>query len=398
MFTIKNIVIIWGNDNFNTLGLLRQLGQDDLDLQFLINGEAGIAAKSCYCKKYITTRNIEDGYALLMANYTNVESKPILIASGDEIITFIDTHRSEMKVSFILPGSKKQGLTKKYIDKIQMIDLANEIGILCPKSRALRWDSSISDIEYPCIIKPSHERSGYYNEFKFRICKDKSSLEKILKLVRRDSLFILQQYIPKEKDILIYGGRLLDGQTIIAGAMIRDRWDDCGSASHGLMTSKIPECIDVDLIRIFLERIDYYGLFSFEYAMCDNKAYFFETNLRNDGTSHYFFQAGANVPLAYVYSCAGLDYSHICTMITEDRFYIDEIFDVVNIVHSRLSIKQWKKDMAEATVFKYYDKYDQEPWKLVKVHRLKKIIQDIIIKKYRPYIVFIGSKLGLRKL
>lgn len=128
-------------------------------------------------------------------------------------------------------------------------------------------------------------------------------------------MFIVQQYIPKERDLLIYGGRMRDGKTVLAGAMIRDRMADSGSFSHGLMTADIPRNVEIEKIARFLEKIDYYGLFSFEYGMVGGKAYFFEVNLRNDGTSDYFNQADANIPLAYVYSCAGLDYSVVSTTI-----------------------------------------------------------------------------------
>ena len=38
METIKNKVIVWGIDNFNTLALMRAIGEGDLDLFFLIKG------------------------------------------------------------------------------------------------------------------------------------------------------------------------------------------------------------------------------------------------------------------------------------------------------------------------------------------------------------------------
>ena len=190
---------------------------------------------------------------------------------------------------------------------------------------------------------------------------------------------------------------MYDGKTVIAGAMIRDRWADSGSSSHGYITCDVPECADTRKIAEFLEKIDYYGLFSFEYGMIGDKAYFFEVNLRNDGTSHYFFQAGANIPLAYVYSCVGKDYSEIQVKTSKKAWFIDEVFDVENVIKGVISKEQWKKEMAEATIFKYYDREDQEPWKTVKKTRVKQIAQDFLLKKYRLYIVALLDKLGLRK-
>lgn len=397
MEKIKNPVIVWSIDDFNTLGLMRELGQNGLNLIFLIKGKAGYASKSRYCTNFVEKESIQDGFEYLMKTFADEVCKPILIVSSDEIITFVDQHRHEMEAFFILPGTREQGNIEKYIDKNTMTELAEKIGILCPHSREIKWNSSLDGIKYPCLIKPSHQTEGHYNEFKFKICENESELRNTLKFVRHESVFILQQYIPKEKDLLVYGGRLYDGKTIIAGAMIRDRLADSGSSSHGCITCDVPSSANVDKIVEFLEKIDYYGLFSFEYGMLGDKAYFFEVNLRNDGTSHYFFQAGANIPLAYVYSCAGVDYLEISTKVKKEAWFIDEVFDIENVIKGVISKVQWSKDMEEATIFKYYDKDDQEPWKVVKKTRIRQIVRDFILKRYRLYIVALLDKLGFRK-
>ena len=397
MEKVENKIIVWSIDDFNTLGLMRELGNAELDMLFLVKGHAGFAVKSKYCKKHVETPTIEDGYKYLMENYENESKKPILIISSDEIITFVDQHKEEFEKLFIVPGTTIKGNIEKYIDKNNMTTLAEEIGILCPKSRAIKKGEDISDIQYPCLIKPSHQKPGHYNEFKFKICKNANALKKTLRYVRPDSEFIVQQYIPKELDLLVYGGRMWDDNTIFAGAFIRDRWADSGSSSHGYFTEDIPQCADTSKILEFLERIDYHGLFSVEYGLLENKAYFFEINLRNDGTSHYFYQAGANIPLAYVYSAAGLDYSDIPTKVSGKKWFIDELFDIENVLLGKIKKKTWKKDMSEATVFKYYDKEDTVPYEIAKKGKTKQIVQDIILKRFRLYIVFVLDKIGLRK-
>lgn len=396
---IRNKIIVWGIDDFNTLGLMRELGQYGLDLIFLIKGKSCFASKSKYCAKYKETISIQEGYTFLLTEYKEEQDQPILIVSGDEFITYIDDHKTELEQYFILPGCKISGNIKKYIDKNTMTKLANEIGILCPKSFFVnkKTDVTTLDLTYPCLIKPSHQKPGHYNEFKFKICKSESDLKHTLKFVRQDSEFIVQEYVRKERDLLIYGGRMFDGKTILAGAMIRDRFADSGSASHGLMTNKIPNSVDINTISAFLERIDYYGLFSFEYGMKGDNAYFFEVNLRNDGTSHYFYQAGANIPLAYVYSCAGRDYSTVNTNVIEDCWFVDEVFDIENVLKGTITIQQWENDKNEATIFKYYDENDKKPWEIVKKHKWKQIAQDLILKRFRLYIIFVLDKLGLRK-
>ena len=62
MKKIENKVIVWSIDDFNTLGLMRELGEESFELIFLIKGNAGIAASSKYCKQYVETKSINDGY------------------------------------------------------------------------------------------------------------------------------------------------------------------------------------------------------------------------------------------------------------------------------------------------------------------------------------------------
>lgn len=397
MEMIKNPVIIWSIDDHNSLALLRQLGKNCVNLTFLIKGRAGYASQSTYCTKYMETGSLQAGYDYLMKSYAMSKNKPIIITACDEIITFIDQHRKEMEPFFLLPGTREQGNVEKYIDKNAMLSLATEIGILCPHSREVIWNSSIEGVKYPCIIKPGHQTEGHYNEFKFKICNNELELKRTLKYVRHESVFSIQQFIQTEKEVLVYGGRFYNGETVIAGAIVLDRRAANGATSHGYVTADVPDCVDIKKITAFLERIDYYGLFSFEYGMEKDKAYFFEVNLRNDGTSQFFYQAGANIPLAYVYSCVGMDYSTVPIKVTRKAWFIDEIFDVENVINGVVSKKKWKHDMSEATLFKFYDEEDVEPWIMAKKSRYKQMAQDIILKKYRLYIVALLDKLGLRK-
>lgn len=397
MEKVENKIIVWSIDDFNTLGLMRELGNAELDMIFLIKGHAGLAASSKYCKEYIETDSIEEGYSYLLKNYKDQAFKPIIILAGDDVVTYVDQHREALENHFILPLTTQKGYIEKYIDKNTMTALADEIGMLCPKSVFITKETDIKGVRYPCIIKPSHQKPGHYNEFKFKICKNAKVLKRTLRFVRPDSEFILQEYVQKENDLLVYGGRMWDGKTVIAGAFVRDRLTDGGSSSHGYFIPELPCGAEASKIAEFLERIDYHGLFSVEYGLLDNKAYFFEVNLRNDGTSHYFYQAGANIPLAYVYSSAGLDYSHIPTKVVGKKWYIDEIYDVENVLTGKISRKQWNREMKEAVLLKYYDKDDMAPYEYAKKGKTKQIVQDIILKRFRLYIVFVLDKIGLRK-
>lgn len=85
MNTVAKIVI-WGADNYNTLGLIRSLKDDRFDVLLLINGEKhGVASASKYCKKYVVTGSVSEGVKYLIENYPvqeNVLDRAVLIPGG----------------------------------------------------------------------------------------------------------------------------------------------------------------------------------------------------------------------------------------------------------------------------------------------------------------------------
>lgn len=393
----KRKIIIWGVDDYNTLALIRQVGQGEFNIHFLIVGKAKYAAKSKYCSSFTESLNVEDGYRILINEIAEGEQRPVILTNGDDIITFIDKHRSELLPFFILPGCTKQGDTEKYIDKYEMTCLAEKIGITVPISKIVKWDTPLTGISYPCFIKPSHQKPGHYNEFKFKYCKDEESLKRALKYVRKDSVFIVQQFVKKEKDLLVYGCRTANGKIIIAGGLVTDRFAVGQGSSYGEVSVNVHESIDVSKIEQFLNEIDYIGLFSFEYGLMQGKAYFFEVNLRNDGTSHFFYQAGANIPLAYVETSFGYEPISAATKVSTTCKYMDEIFDISNVLIGNISLKIWKQQRNQVFAYKFYDSNDLLPYKIASRNRWIRIIRDVIIKKYRIYILFILDKLGFRK-
>lgn len=394
----KTKVILWGVDDYNVLGLFRELGKFDLDITFLVfQGVKNCATLSKYCSRYIETATLEDGLKYLLENHPQTPNKSVIINSNDLIAEFLDKHRKELSEFYYVPGTSSPGLLKKVDNKAVMTKMADDLGFIVPKSRLCRYDSDIDDVEFPCLLKPTNQTYGKYNEFKFKVCKNRRSLRNTLKFVRKDSSFILQQYIPKESVALVYGCRTLKGHTYLAGVLNKDRFCDNGDGSHGLLLRDIPPYIPKDLIIKFIEEVDFYGLFSVEFLIYEGKAYFIEVNWRNDGTSHLFFQAGANLPLFWVISCIGGDLNNISLHVRDRSYFIDEIFDKDNMKLQKNSRNQWEVQRSEATVFKYYDEVDVKPFEAILKKKKKKLIIDFIVARNRLYIVWLMDKFGLTR-
>ena len=361
---INNKVIIWGKDGYNPLGLLRQL-HNVAQVTFLLYGHSKFCAvKSRYCTKLHRTKNLEEGLDWLLRSFKGEKQKPFIIPTGDLVAEYIDQNREKLLPYFYLSGTTEQGLLSKVIDKNYMNQLAQKCGFLIPKSMQCRWDTDISNVKYPCLIKPDKNRINHNSEFKTIICSNKDELKKILGNVSKDSVFVLQEYIPKQYDALVYGCRTASGKIILPGVNMRDRWDggDSGNGSHGFMSPIIPKSISTESINKFLSNIDYQGLFSVEFGILDDKAYFYEFNLRNDGTSHYFYQAGVNIPLLWMFDTLGVDFSNYPVKLDGYHDFIAISDDFVNVTSGRITYKQWREDKKKATVFRIYDKKDMRPY------------------------------------
>lgn len=384
---MKNKVIVFGRDNYNTLGLARQLGNENLDLLFLMPG--GIdhcATESKYCQNIKHVKNHTEAIEYLLSNNLKEQVKPIIVAGADLEAEALDQNRDELAKHYILPGTMEQGLLTRVDDKNTMVKIAEEIGFIVPKSIMITAETPIPDnLVFPCLIKPAKYPSSYIKEFKMRKCDNRIQLENTLRHVRKDSVFILQEYVPKDVEIFINGCRTWDKKITIAGTCYRDRYYN--DISHGHFTKGISELIDMNHVKSMLEKIDFYGLFSFEFGRYDGKAYFFETNLRNDGAAYSFYKAGANLPLVWVYSSAGLDYTIVPSHVSNEVWYMDELYDCLNIKKGLVSREQWEKERDEAEVFRYYDKDDMEPWKFVYRRRHWLRAKRIFVEKYRPQIV-----------
>lgn len=372
-------IVIFGDDHHNALGLMRMLGDRGFDILFLVNGiNNNIATASKYCKKYVVVRNVEDGLSFLYNNYKNRENKAVLLFTADRYSEAANTNLDRLNDYFYVSGPSKMGVLAEIDDKYTMGVLAAECGIKIPETHLIPGFSLETISNFPVIIKPC---SPTGKDFKTKIVKDKQHLLKISRTLIRDKRYVVQSFINKEADGLVYGCRTNDGKTILAGICIRNRWGDDNCGSFGYITSDIPSFINQDGIALFLEKIDFRGLFSVEYALTKDEAYFYEFNLRNDGTSVLFYNAGANIALAYVNSCFGIA-DDVQTKVNGKQYLMHEILDRFNIYDGNVSKKQWLEDKKKVTIYFLYDPDDMKPYEMQKKNETKTFIHHIISRSW----------------
>jgi len=383
---IRNKVIIWGKDGYNVLGLLRQLHAYAEVYFLMVGGSRFCAVKSKYCKNLVKTSNFDEGLKWLMESFSNEEHKPFIITTGDLAAEYVDQHYDVLSKWFFITGTSQQGLLTKVDDKAYMNNIAVECGFKIPQSIVCNKHTDISRVQYPCILKPLNKHSGHESPFKTKICNDKTELQDVINKIEEGATLLLQEFVPKKADALVYGCRTFGGKVILAGMMVKTRWDgvDSGDGSYGYFLSELPSTVTSESIVAFLEKIDYHGLFSVEYGLTDDVAYFYEFNLRNDGTSNYFSQAGCNVPLIWILDTIGCDYSDLSQKVGDKHIFIAEDDDYNNVKKGVITKEQYKKDLASATVFRRYDPDDMKPYYynkvLLRIRPVRRYIREILMR------------------
>lgn len=372
-------IVIWGDDHHNALGLLRMLGGRGFDILFLVHlVNNKIATSSKYCEKYYVAKGIYDALSYLTQNYTDKNNKAVLLFTADKFSEAANKNLSRLKDFFIVSGPSKEGLLSEIDDKYTMGMMAAECGITIPETILIPADSIDAVNNYPAIIKPC---SPAVKDFKTQIVKNRKQLTAVAKSFVHGKRYVIQPFIQKEADGLVYGCRTWDGNTQLAGICVRNRWSEDGCGSFGYITDVIPDSISITGIDDFLKKIDFHGLFSVEYALTNENAYFYEFNLRNDGTSVLFYNAGSNIALAYVNSCFGIE-EKVHTKVNGKQYLMHEILDKFNIYDGNVSRKQWIKEKEKVTLHFLYDPDDMRPYEIQKSKETQTFIHHVISRSW----------------
>ncbi|GEM_PF-3061284 len=365
VFRIPNKVIIWGNDNSNMLGVVRQLGECMIETFVLFNQRtARITNNSKYCKRYYIANDLDDGINFLKTHFNEERDKPVLLCTGDIFAEQIDIHRDELEQKFLLYGPRQKGILANLLEKSAQCNLAQEIGLTVPSFSIYSDKMDISKIKYPCIIKPTKRNKNSGPSFKIRKCGTESELKKAISEMDINTTYLIQDYIEGYRLAVVDGCRLRNGETIISGTLMCQKGGETCDSSFGYIDENIPACIPTDMIINLLEKIDYYGPFGLDFGIANDRAYFFEINLRIDATNYVFYKMGAHFLELWALDATGHDISQVPKAVKGKMYFIDDIGELGQVYNGVLTKKEWDEDMAKAEIYKFRNSADPYPYYL----------------------------------
>ena len=297
---MNNIVIVFGCNHQNMLGLVRSLGEKGIrPYCVLLQSKDGLVFRSKYPKECHFVESPKEGMDYILNRFKGKIPKPILLSSDDVTETLFDTNASELRNDFIVPASDEDGKLTRLMNKQNIGNLALSYGFKIPQMRVLYKTNDIpSDIIYPVFTKSLKSIDGGKKEE--RKCNTRSELMTVLSNCLSDGLLV-QQFIDKVDEI-DYIGYTANGRVYIPYIQHQLRFSDHAYGGYHRF-DKVEDGEFMDTIKQMLLDIHFQGLFSVEFLVDKSgNWYFTEVNFRHDGHTYLITDAGINLP--YLYCCA----------------------------------------------------------------------------------------------
>lgn len=375
-------VIVFGNDHTNSVGVIQSLGKAGYRSIGLVYGFKNDFVKSSkYVERVISAKDAQACIdKLVEANFNTQERMPI-IATCDMAALTLERNKERLKDRFLFEHAINY--TLDYLAKKEnQVRMAIDAGFNVPKSWNLNDTKQIpDDVTYPCLIKPLVSCEGAKSDI--RVCCSREELEKNLNSLDYTKKVLLQQYIKRDYEISILGCGLSSGICLIPAienklTLYPKHVDlECLANMQSLEDGPIKKSIEN-----LVSAAGYVGLFSVEMMHCkdDDKFYFTEINLRNDGAEAFVTKYGANLPLNHVEDLLGLP----LTKQTEYHpgYYIWEMHHFASVACGDISVWTWLKEIRKSNGFLMSHSGDMKPFF---VQFINPILRKLKIKRSENY-------------
>lgn len=378
---IRPDFIIFGAGNYNSLGVLHAMAEAGVRVFILCVGKArdwkkgNIIGYSRFAGNIHVVNTADEGAEWLSSHMDEFPQNTVIYPTGDNEEKALDMRLDALMPRFRFPNAAIQGAVARMMDKHIQTDLAEKAGIRILKSQFTNSDDfSFAKVNYPCMVKPLDSTFGSKGDM--RVCESEDELAKALKESKYTRHFIVQKYIHNEADLLFLGIAFPDGKVEIPALVMKPGVSPTGEYTHAIVTTDIEKHLpEKKEVETFVKSLGYTGPFSIEFGLEKGKNYFFEINLRNDGTSHYPLNAGVNIPMMYYNSIHG---NHTSFAIAKQEYeMIDEVGDIRRVLNLELSLGNWFKKFRNAGTYKFYNSKDKRLIPYICLMFAKRIISKI---------------------
>ena len=392
---MKQKVIVIGHGYTSRLAIIRSVGMAgyDVDVVVIYYGTKRPKDKpiDCYSKYvnkvYYSPSGDEEALVdLLINNYQDDPSKPILVPESDFAVKAVDSHLSQLQSLFLLSNiDMKEGAVVVWMDKQRQKEQARTVGLTvadCKRITISGCKYSIpDDIKYPCFPKPADGGKKGLGR-----CDNKEALDRSLRFMAglRDMDVMVEDYLQIDKEYALVG--FSDGKNVVIPAILHN--EQMAHGGHFGVAKKgtvLPVTGYESLIERFKQlvlSIGFVGLFDIDFLECQGKFYFDEINLRFGGSGYAVTKAGANLPALMADCLSGKNRASI-QAVTESRSFANERTCLDDWFYGYTSYKDFYRAIEKADICFVKDDEDVAPFNAFKKYviklRAKRFIKKILI-------------------
>lgn len=349
---MKKVVIIFGSPLRTTTGLIRSLYGHGYHIVVILepcDKKSSTMQYSRLIDELFFLDKLENAINIIL-RFKNEEYKPSVLFSSDSSVLLLDKYYEQLRDGFHFFNAGEQGRISTYLNKINTFPIAEEAGLSLIKTWVVKDVHKIpTDITFPCLTKGSNSTASDKSDM--HICRDRKELETSL----RDGVeYLIQEYIKKEYELDFVGLAYNHGKDVYIPAVVRKIRDDLFRQSVYIRLDDVRDYanFDPEIIKKFLGKIGYEGIFSIETIYCNGKYYFLEINLRNDGCQWIYTAAGINYPLLWVkYGEGGLTKDSLAGIKFKAPFYLMAEDDVYNMLEGKVLPWIWIRDLCRTNTF-----------------------------------------------
>lgn len=359
--------IVFGIEHYNPLGVIRSLGESGITPDFIsIPGRVNVASESKYVGTVHRVKDFEEGCKLLLSEYGNypVDKLPVVIASDDEQVGYMDEHYDDYAGKFIFFNAGRRGRITEFMDKFNILELAKKYGLKTLGAQSLERGVLPIDVEYPIITKSIAPNIGGWKS-DVHICENEDELKEAYKKIESPTVLV-QHYIEKKNELVLEGFSANKGKDVFISIASLYKYNIKGyySPYHDYANFKDEELYKA--LRGMLEEISFEGIYEIEFLIDENNnLYFSEINFRNSTWSYASTIAGMNLPVLWAETqITGKLPENIYKEIPDGAVAMVEPIDYQKrVVEREYKLDSWVEDFKKASCKYYYgDGTDLKPF------------------------------------
>lgn len=356
--------VVFGEEHYNPLGIIRSLGENGIFCDaIIIRHRQRVASASKYIARLHMVDTIEDGYALLLKEYANPDSKVFVLAGDDKVTSFLDMRYDEIKDLFYFYNAGQAGRITYFMDKNHINILARKHGLNVAKTHVVNCGQVPEGLEYPVITKAISSNSGAWKDDVF-VCHSRQELEEAYKKIQ-SPVVLLQKYIKKKNELCIDGFTTNRGQEMFLSMAATYDYILPDQYSCYMTITNIHDEPLYSRIKAMLTELGYEGIFCIEFLIGeDDQLYFLEVNMRNSGWSYASTCAGMNLPMLWCESMLTRQIpAHSYKEIPEGFKAIVEVTDFkTRVLGRKIGLFQWIRELKRCKCTFYWSSADPKPF------------------------------------